>query len=256
VTAPRILLTNDDGIEAPGIERLAHALRGLGEIVVIAPARNHSGAGSALTVGKPIRLEPWPDGPDGEKRFAVHGTPADTMNLALRLPDVPKPLLVVSGINNGWNVGQNVRHSGTVGAAFEAASVGVPALAVSVDFAGPQEWSGAEAYTRRVAEKAIRMAAAGQRFLLNLNVPARKPDEIRGLKIVCHGTSGYVEGFMEQLEEGGVSAYGLSGGFRVADPHDGFDGRAVSEGWASLCPLMLDWTDHALREELESEEDW
>jgi 5'-nucleotidase len=232
-----ILISNDDGIEAPGLAALCEALAGLDDLLVCAPAKNHSGAGSALTVTSAIHAEPFPDGPRGERRYAVHGTPVDAVKFGLvQIMKPEKPRLVVSGINYGPNIGQNVRYSGTVGAALEGAWAGIPSLATSSDFVAPPNWETPMAYTRRVVEW---MLTQKPPLLLNLNSPMCPLAEAKGIRAARHGASGYEEFFIKRESDGKLQ---LSGAMRHRDEDVDADGAVFLSGYASLTPLAIDWT--------------
>jgi 5'-nucleotidase len=253
-----ILLTNDDGIDAPGLYALAEALLEFDEVFIAAPAREHSGAGHAITIRSSIRVEELDDRPAGVKRLSIHGTPADAVKFTLRHHLDHPPALLVSGPNTGPNVGVNVLYSGTLGAAYESVIQGVSALAVSsvipADRA-PFEWDACAHYTRRVIGKALereherrahpeahRRHGEARPFLWNLNVPARAPADVRGLAVTRHGASGFEE-FFVQHREAGPGHFRIDGVFQAGDPSDGYDASALEAGYASLTPLSLDLTD-------------
>ena len=248
---PRILLANDDGVEAPGLFALAGALRGLAELFICAPLENQSGVGSALTIGGFVDFKPFPDAPEGVPRMAVGGTPVDAVKYGLRewLRGRP-PDLVVSGINWGFNIGRNVRYSGTLGAAFEAAWTGVTAIAVSCDYRDPPIWDAAVHYARLVARHCLtRPPRPGT--VLNLNVPALPVGEVKGLRVGGMGRGGYRE---EVIKDGGASRFALAGHLEVSDSAVAdVDGALLHDGYAVLTPLALDWTDREALAALKSE---
>ena len=242
-----ILLTNDDGVDAPGLAALAQSLAGLDDLIIAAPAENQSGVGMGITINRGLRAERRPDGPGGVPRHSLDGTPADAVKYALGYLFREKPpRLVVSGINHGPNLGRNVRCSGTVGAAFEALTSGLPALAVSVEYAVPPNWEGAGYYARRLAEKALALAETrpDRPFLLNLNVPARPPGEIAGLAAVRHGTGGFLETLVRKTDGEGFSVGG-----KWLDSDKG-DAAVFDAGFAVVTPLRLEMTDEALLADL------
>jgi 5'-nucleotidase len=262
-----ILLTNDDGIDAPGLAALAGMLVEFGPVLVAAPAEEKSGAGQAITIRDSIRIEKDREFPNRLETMAVHGTPADAVKFALwhRLEEPPD--LVVSGPNTGQNIGANVRYSGTLGAAFEAATSGISAVAVSSEVQdrppGSWDWTGCIRFAREVVGRALGWEAERRArpheelrrhpeppFVLNLNVPALPPDEIRGLRITRHGQSGFREFFVPHgaAED---SRYRIDGEFHAHDPDETYDAAALAAGYASLTPLTLDMTDHARLEWLE-----
>lgn len=248
--SPTILLTNDDGVDAPGILVLAHALAELGEVHLCAPLENQSGVGSGLTIGRLVDFRPQTPTPDGVPRMAVNGTPVDAVAHGLREWLAHKqPDLVVSGINLGANIGRNVRYSGTVGAAYEAAWSGIPCLAVSVDYREPPVWDAAVHYARRVVRTLLENkdapALQGPRspYLLNLNVPALPVAEVKGLRLSGMGGSGYVDFLVVETPDGGRD---IEATMSHHDPKDAdLDGALLHRNYASLTPLSLDWTDAA-----------
>lgn len=236
-----ILLTNDDGVDAPGIRELAAALAGLDDLHVAAPDENKSGVGHGITLTRNLRARRRPAGASGEARWSVDGTPADAAKFGLQhvLGGVP-PRLVVSGINFGPNIGVNVRCSGTVGAAFEAVSAGVNALAVSVEYVTPTNWAAAKRYARKVALMMLDLPPGGEPFVLNLNVPSVNPEEIRGLVIARHGSGGVRDSIV--VEERG-DVFHLEADW-IQTPSDGdCDASAFLAGYAVLTPLRFEMTD-------------
>ncbi len=236
-----ILLTNDDGIHAPGIAHLAQALQGLDAIHVSAPEENKSGVGGGITITRNLQAKRHPAGACGEERWSVDGTPADAAKFGMQhvLGGVP-PRLVASGINLGPNLGVNIRSSGTVGAAFEAVAVGVNALAVSVDYVFPTNWEGAKHYARKAAEMLLRLPPGGEPFVLNLNVPAKNPDEIKGLVIARHGVGGMRDTIVVEEREG---AFHLEADWLNVMPGVDCDASAFDAGYAVLTPLRYEMTD-------------
>src|SRR2546426_9622171 len=237
-----VVLTNDDGVHAPGLAALERALAELGDVYVLAPEREQSACGHALTLPRPLRPHQL-----GERRFAVNGTPSDCANLAV-LGFLPAPpVLVVSGINHGANLGDDVTYSGTVSAAMEGTLLGVPSIAVSLVDGGDLDTAA------RVARMiALRVLVAGlpAKTLLNVNVPARAPTGIR-LTRLRHRL--YLGKILRQAEPRGRSHYWLGGGAAKGEALDGTDMGAVRGGYVSLRPLHLDLTNHPARLQLN---DW
>jgi 5'-nucleotidase len=239
----RILLTNDDGIHAPGLELLERVARQLSDDVwVCAPAIEQSGTGHSLTLHLPVRLHEH-----GEKRFAVAGTPTDALNLALRkLFTDKKPDLVISGINHGENLGDDVTYSGTISAAMEAALAGIPAIALSQALRmGGHGFAAAEAWGEKVLRPLLNLPLA-KRTVININFPARAPDDVRGVRIVRQGFHDYARGtLVEGTDPRGRPYYwfGLDDIEHTLD--HGTDLEAVNDGYVSVTPLHLDLTHHA-----------
>src|SRR5262247_2813540 len=237
-----ILVTNDDGVHAPGLAALAAALEDLGEVWVVAPEREQSACGHALTLHRPLRVEAV-----GERRFAVNGTPSDCVNLGVLgfLPE--RPVLVVSGINHGSNLGDDVTYSGTVSAAMEGTLLGVPSIAVSLVDGGDFEVAGRVA---RLIAMRVLVSGLPPKTLLNVNVPAEPP---RGIRLARLGHRVYMDKIVEQADPRGRSHYWIGGGDARWDSLEGTDMGAVHEGFVSLTPLHLDLTNHRALMQLD---DW
>ena len=239
----RILLTNDDGIHAPGLELLeAIAARLSDDVWVCAPAEENSGAGHSLTLNYPVRLRQF-----GEKRFAVAGTPTDAVNLALRklFADRP-PDLVISGINAGENLADDVTYSGTISAAMEAALAGIRAVALSQAMRGAGHgFAAAEGWAAKVLAPLIE-APTAKRMVINVNFPALATESVKGIRVVRQGFHDYSRGsLVEGVDPRGRPYYwfGLEDVEHTLDR--GTDLEAVSDGYVSVTPLQLDLTHHA-----------
>lgn len=245
---PLILLTNDDGIHAEGLRNLKTAMGRLGKVSIVAPESEQSAVGHSITLQDPVRVrEVTRDGVF--YGHAVRGTPADAVKLALysllpRLPD-----LVVSGINDGANVGINVLYSGTVSAATEAAVLGVPAMAVSLDQKKDPIFTRAlpliESLARRVLTYGLPPGIA-----LNVNVPALPLDEIRGVKLTRQGMFKYQERYEQREDPRGNVYYWLSGETLPDEADEASDLYALKTGYVSVTPLLSDLTAHSQTEQL------
>jgi len=239
----RILLTNDDGINAPGmavLERIAGALSD--DVWVCAPAEENSGAGHSLTLHMPVRLQQH-----GRQRFAVTGTPTDAVNLALRklFPD-HRPDLVISGINGGENLADDITYSGTISAAMEGALAGIPAIALSQSMreAGPG-FAAAEGWAARVLAPLIDGPRA-RRSLVNVNFPALPAESVKGIRVVRQGLHDYARGSLVEGVDPRGKPYFWFGLEDVEHTLDhGTDLEAIGEGYVSVTPLQVDLTDHA-----------
>jgi 5'-nucleotidase len=234
-----LLVTNDDGVFAPGLAALAEALAPLGEVYVVAPDREQSAVGHALTLHRPLRVDRL-----GDRRFAVNGTPSDCVNLGVLGLLPAEPALVVSGINHGSNLGDDVTYSGTVSAAMEGTLLGVPSIAVSL--AAPEGGSFDEA--ARIARLlATRTLAEGlpAKTLLNVNVPGHRP---KGIRFTRLGHRVYKEKVVEETDPRGKTYYWIGAGPPLWDDRESTDILAVQDGHASVTPLHLDLTHYdALR---------
>ncbi|MGH7356263.1 MAG: 5'/3'-nucleotidase SurE [Candidatus Rokuibacteriota bacterium] len=228
-----LLLTNDDGVHAAGLAALVQALEALGDVWVLAPEREQSACGHALTLHRPLRAVAL-----GERRFAVNGTPSDCVNLGVLgfLPE--RPTLVVSGINHGSNLGDDVTYSGTVSAAMEGTLLGVPSIAVSL--ADGEDFGHAARVARLVAMRVL-VNGLPPKTLLNVNVPVGAP---RGLRVTRLGHRVYREKIVEQTDPRGRTHYWIGAGPPEWEALDGTDMSAVHEGFVALTPLHIDLTNH------------
>ncbi len=236
---PLILVTNDDGVSSEGIHVLADAMKPLGEVLVVAPLQEASAIGHALTLRRPLRIETVRDGV-----YAVDGTPTDCVNLATAillkgvLPD-----LVVSGINKGWNLGDDITYSGTVSGALEGALLGAPGIAVSLartreayDFAPSAEAAAA------VAETVLRHGIAPRTFI-NINVPKGRP---KGLRVTTQAKRNHVTKIDARTDPRGNAYYWIEEALDEYHPDGGrSDYEAVREGYVSVTPLQPDLTDYS-----------
>ena len=232
----QILVTNDDGYRSSGIRALAEALAPLGEVTIVAPMDEASAIGHALTLRRPLRIEEI-----GPRLYAVDGTPTDCVNLAVtqiyrRLPD-----LVVSGINKGWNLGDDVTYSGTVAGALEAALLGVPGIAVSLCATRGEYDFGPSAQAAFEAARALFEQPLPPRVLLNVNVPAGQP---KGYRTTVQAKRNHVTQIAERQDPKGRSYYWIGEGQDDWEPHDQSDYQAVRDGYVSLTPLHPDLTAH------------
>ncbi|MBP1635273.1 MAG: surE [Acidobacteria bacterium] len=233
---PRILITNDDGVRSPGIKALADALEGLGEIVVLAPVREASAIGHALTLHHPLRLEHLRG-----TVYALDGTPTDCVNIAVAAVLRGLPDLVVSGINKGLNVGDDVTYSGTVSGALEASLLGVRAIAVSLqEGEGEWRWEHAARVARRVAEAVLRDGLPGRTFL-NVNVPRGEP---KGVRVTVQGKRNHSTTVSERRDPRGRPYYWIGEGQDQWLPNGSSDYEAIRAGYVSVTPLQPDLTAH------------
>jgi 5'-nucleotidase len=241
-----ILVTNDDGVYSPGIQMLAKRLRELDHVVIVAPDRERSAAGHSMTLHRPLLIEEIK-----EDIFSVNGTPTDCVNIAVKglLKETPK--LVVSGINKGPNLGDDITYSGTVAGAMEAILLGIPALAVSVvarkDFRFAEAAEVALGISRRVLEKGLPVGT-----LLNINVPNASVRDLKGTAITRLGKRIYHQMTVERVDPRGKKYYWIGGGEPDWEREPGTDFDAVDRNLVSVTPLHLDLTDHASFEKLRS----
>jgi 5'-nucleotidase len=235
-----ILLSNDDGIHSEGLTALEESVRHVGEIYTVAPDRAQSSMSHALTLHRPLRVHDL-----GARRLSVDGTPVDCVKLALTGLLPMRPELVISGINKGPNLGDDIIYSGTVSAAIEGALLGIPAIAVSLvtfkdfDFRAAAEFTAT--LVQRIAEKGI-----PPKTLLNVNVPPLPKPDLKGWRATRMGKRHYSENIVERVDPRGVKYYWIGGDDLGFSNDEGTDCQAVYEGYVSVTPLQVDLTDHKL----------
>lgn len=234
----RILVSNDDGIHAPGIQALVTALEGLGEVTVVAPLTEQSATSHALTLHRPLRIKEL-----APRRFAVEGTPTDCVLVAVREFLKEKPDLVVSGINQGPNLGEDTLYSGTVAAAMEGSILGIGSVAISLASWRYTEFDAAAQVAAHLVGRLLKRELP-PRFLVNVNVPPLAADAIRGYRLTQLGSRVYNDAVVRKTDPRGRDYYWIGGAEPSwkATPHSDF--AAVEEGFVSLTPLLLDMTSH------------
>ena len=249
-----ILVTNDDGVQAPGLLALAQEMRKLGKVTVFAPDHNWSASGHVKTMDRPLRvreevLE------DGSPALSTDGAPSDSVALALLGVVKEKIDLVVSGINPHENIGHDVTYSGTVTAAMEAVIGGVPGMAVSLHapdgFRGILDYRAAAGVGRRVADRVL-SGGLPQGVLLNVNVPYLQEGEIKGYMITRQGLRVYRDALDERRDPRGRPYYWIGGDFPTGIPEEGTDYGAIQAGYVSITPLQLDLTAREAMDEMKN----
>jgi len=239
----RILIANDDGYLAPGLLALVEAMRGLGEIDVIAPERNASGTSNALTLDRPLQVFEARDGAQAGFRF-VNGTPSDSVHVALTGLLGQRPDLVLSGINQGANMGDDTLYSGTVAAAMEGHLFGVPAIAFSQAEKGWTHLDAAARTARAIVEQVLLDGLAGQPWLLNVNIPNRADAERLPWQVTRLGRRHASEPVVRQTSPRGEAIYWIGPAGDARDAGEGTDFHATAAGVVSITPLQVDLTDH------------
>ena len=236
-----ILISNDDGYQAPGIVALYEALRDLGRVEVVAPEQNNSAKSNALTLHSPLYVHQAANG----FRY-VNGTPADCVHIALTGLLDYRPDLVVSGINNGANMGDDTIYSGTVGAAMEGYLMGIPAIAFSQTERGWKHLDAAAARARALVESLIQQQRVGRGapWLLNVNIPCLPADQLKSLKVCRLGRRHAAERVITQTSPRGETMYWIGSAGPAKDDADGTDFHATMQGHVALTPLQVDLTDH------------
>ncbi len=247
-----ILVTNDDGIAAPGLSALAAEMRSLGQVSVLAPDHNWSASGHVKTMHRPLRVKEATL-LDGSPAWASDGAPSDCVALALLGFITEKVDLVVSGINPNANIGHDVTYSGTVTAAMEAAIGGVPGIAFSLhapeDFHGRLDYVPAARIAHRIVEQAVKIGL-NSHLLLNVNIPYLLEKQIKGILVTRQGLRVYRDRLDRRVDPRGRPYYWIGGDAPTAIPDEGTDFSAIENGFVSITPLHLDMTDFHILEEL------
>ena len=231
----KILVSNDDGVHADGIRILSEALRQIADVVVVAPDRNHSGASHSLTLENPLRLESMAH----NGFIAVKGTPTDCVHLAVNALLTPLPDMVVSGINHGANLGDDVIYSGTVAAATEGRHLGLPAMAVSL--VGSKHFASAAHYACRLVQGLMRNPLPADQ-ILNVNVPDLPLAQIKGIRVTRLGCRHPAEAVIVEQDPRGRPIYWIGPPGASQDAGEGTDFAAVEAGYVSITPLQIDMT--------------
>lgn len=245
MTNSYIVITNDDGVESPGILALKQGLERLGEVIVFAPDHNWSAAGHTKTLHKPLRVDRC-ELKDGHLAYTSSGAPSDCVALALLGVLDRRPDLIVSGINKGENVGHDITYSGTVAGAMEGVVFGLPAIAVSLASFDREEYGPAATYAAQVAEQVLEHGLPPNTFL-NVNVPALPPSEIKGVRVTRLGRRFYRDELVIREDPRGRPYYWIGGKMPSGDATiEGTDIWALANGCVSVTPLHMDMTDEPL----------
>lgn len=234
----RILVTNDDGVYSDGIRALADAMKQLGEVTVVAPLTEASAIGHALTLRRPLRIETMAD-----RVYAVDGTPTDCVNIAITSVLRGMPDLVVSGINKGWNLGDDVTYSGTVSGAFEAALLGAPGIAVSLQRTAEAFDFAEAARGARIVAQSVLERGLPSRIFLNINVPQGRT---KGFKVTVQARRNHITKVDERVDPRGQRYFWIEEGQNDWEPHDRSDFQAVRDGYISVTPLQPDLTAYSV----------
>jgi 5'-nucleotidase len=244
-----ILASNDDGIDAPGIQALVRELSKIGHVTVVAPDKQRSAVGHAITMNFPLRMRKFMR--DGEFfGYAVEGTPADSVKIAVRTIMKEKPDILVSGVNHGSNTAINVIYSGTVSAATEGTILGIPSIAVSLTTYAEPDFRFAAKFARKLVELVAKKGLPKD-TLLNVNVPAVPEKNIRGVRITRQGKSRWDDTFDVRRDPNNREYYWLTGKLDLVDTESGIDQIAIMHNYVSVTPIHFDLTDYPALNELQ-----
>ncbi len=247
-SGPHILVCNDDGIAAPGLFALTQQLKALGDITVVAPDRQQSAIGHAITMNYPLRAVPYQKN-DRFFGYAVDGTPADAVKLAVKCLLPRKPDLLLSGINHGSNTAINIIYSGTVSAATEGTILGIPSIAVSLTTYQEADFTYAAKFAARLAHMVWKNGLP-RGTLLNVNVPALSEEDIRGVKVTRQGESSWEDTFDVRRDPANREYFWLTGQMNITDSDPETDQVAIREGYISITPIRYQLTDSGMLDAL------
>ena len=249
MSKPKILITNDDGIFAPGIYALWEAMQEVGQTTVVAPDTEQSAVGHAITLSDPLRVEGI-HRTGGFEGFAVSGTPADCAKIAIRSLMDKKPDVLISGINRGANLGNNIIYSGAVSAATEGTMLGIPSVAISINSFNSDEFRGAKETAIKVVHYLTNNTLPSG-TLLNVNVPYCPPEEIKGIKVTRQGNQYFQDDFDQRKDPRGRTYYWMKGKIVDDDQELYYDSKAVCDGYVSITPIHFQMTNESYFTKLE-----
>ncbi|MDZ4204744.1 MAG: 5'/3'-nucleotidase SurE [Bacteroidales bacterium] len=240
---PLILVTNDDGINAPGIRKLIEIMRTIGKVVVVAPDKSQSGMGHAITVTSPLRVTKLVE-EDDYLEYACSGTPVDSVKLGMKVIMGRKPDLLVSGINHGSNASVNVLYSGTMAAVLEAAIENIPAIGFSLnDYSLKANFDGFEDHIIAIVKQVLENALP-HGICLNVNIPALNGSPLKGIKVVRQGVGYWDEAYDERTDPLNRNYYWITGVFRNNDDDLDTDLWALKNNYIAVVPVQVDLTSH------------
>jgi 5'-nucleotidase len=245
----KILVTNDDGIYSSGIFSLWNIAKEFGDINVIAPISEKSAVGHGITISKPLYVKQI-ERNNGFKGLAVSGTPADCVKIGVKSLLASSPDLILSGINIGSNLGNNIIYSGTVAAAIEGATLNIPSIAISIDSFRPRNFSTSKIVVRKIMNY-IKNNTIPARTILNINIPDCEPNDLKGYKITVQGNQYFNDNFDKRTDPSGRDYYWMTGEIIDNDSELKYDGFAVSNGFASITPIHYMMTNTSFLDELE-----
>jgi len=240
---PLILVTNDDGYNAPGIRHLIDFVKEMGDILVVAPENPQSGMGHAVTISYPLRLRKIVE-TENYSEYACNGTPVDAVKLALDKVCKRRPAILLSGINHGSNASINVVYSGTMGAAIEGALSGVVSIGFSLDdFSKDADFLAAKKFVQQIVKNVIEEDLE-KNTCLNVNIPAIAEKDIKGIRVCRQAIANWVEEYEERSDPHGRQYFWLTGKFELLDSGQDTDIYALKNNYISVVPVTLDFTNH------------
>ena len=245
---PKILITNDDGISSQGIYALWEAMNDIGETLIAAPSLEQSATSHSLTLSSPLRVEIL-ERKNGFKGWSISGTPVDCVKIAIRSLMKKSPDILVSGVNHGANLGNNIMYSGTVSAATEGMIMGVPSIAISLASYETDNYDAVKKYAKKIVTNVLEHGLPRD-TLLNVNVPYCKLKEIRGLKITSQGNQYFIDEYEKRLDPRNGEYYWIKGQMIDEDQSIDYDGKAIQENYVSVTPLNFKLTNESYEKDL------
>jgi len=245
---PKILITNDDGISSQGIYALWEAMNDIGETLIAAPSLEQSATSHSLTLSSPLRVEIL-ERKNGFKGWSISGTPVDCVKIAIRSLMKKSPDILVSGVNHGANLGNNIMYSGTVSAATEGMIMGVPSIAISLASYETDNYDAVKKYAKKIVTNVLEHGLPRD-TLLNVNVPYCKLKEIRGLKITSQGNQYFIDEYEKRLDPRNGEYYWIKGQMIDEDQSIDYDGKAIQENYVSVTPLNFKLTNESYKKDL------
>ena len=245
---PKILITNDDGILSKGIYALWEAMNDIGETFIAAPSSEQSASSHSLTLSSPLRVEIL-ERKNGFKGWSINGTPVDCVKIAIRSLMKKSPDILVSGVNHGANLGNNIIYSGTVSAATEGMIMGVPSIAISLASYETDNYDVVKKYAKNIVTNVLDHGLP-QDTLLNVNVPYCKSKEIRGLKITSQGNQYFIDEYEKRIDPRNSEYYWIKGQMIDEDQSIDYDGKAIQENYVSVTPIHFKLTNELYKKDL------
>ena len=245
---PKILITNDDGISSRGIYALWEAMNDIGETFIAAPSSEQSASSHSLTLSSPLRVKILKR-KNGFKGWSISGTPVDCVKIAIRSLMKKSPDILISGVNHGANLGNNIMYSGTVSAAAEGMIMGVPSIAISLASYETDNYGAVKKYAKNIVAKVLDHGLP-QDTLLNVNVPYCKLKEIRGLKITSQGNQYFIDEYEKRIDPRNSEYYWIKGQMIDEDQSIDYDGKAIQENYVSVTPIHFKLTNELYKEDL------
>ena len=251
MSRPKILITNDDGISSQGIYALWEAMNEVGETFIAAPSTEQSASSHSITLSDPIRVRTI-ERKNGFRGWSVSGTPADCVKIAIQSLMLDRPDIIISGINQGANLGSNIIYSGTVSAATEGMIQGIPSIAISLASFNTDNYEGVKIYAKKIVRHVIEHGLP-KGTLLNVNVPYCDYKDIKGMKVTSQGSQYFVDEFEERIDPRNSKYYWIKGKMIDEDQSIDYDGKAIKEHYVSITPIHFQLTNDLYLEDLKKQ---